>query len=89
MEKGVTRYLTQQEVASRFRVTASTVINWRERGLIKYFQAPGSRRILYPVDAIDELENKCTKKKGGNPDTSEIKRGKPVVSSSKKEWRIP
>ncbi|MGZ6223872.1 MAG: helix-turn-helix domain-containing protein, partial [Syntrophales bacterium] len=64
----------QDEVASRFRVAPSTIINWRERGLIRYFQAPGSRRVLYPVDAIEELERKCIKQKGGNPESFEVRR---------------
>ena len=44
---------TQQEVADYFRVVPSTVKNWRERGLIKYWQAPGSSRVLYFGDEID------------------------------------
>lgn len=82
-------YLTQQEVADRFRVAPSTIISWRGRGILRYFQAPGSRRVLYPVDAIEEFESKCIKQKGGNPNTFEIERKKPVVSSNMKEWRIP
>ena len=34
-----TRYLTQEEVAAMFRVSPSTVKNWRDKGLLDYFQA--------------------------------------------------
>ena len=33
---------TQQEVARYFRVVSGTVKNWREQGLLRYWQAPGS-----------------------------------------------
>jgi transcriptional regulator with XRE-family HTH domain len=32
------KYLTQEELALRFRVSQSTVKNWREKGLLEYFQ---------------------------------------------------
>ena len=86
---GTKKFLTQDEVASRFRVTPSTIINWRERGLIRYFQAPGSRRVLYPVDAIEELESKCIKQKGGNPESFEVRRKKPETPTRPhREWRV-
>jgi uncharacterized protein YjcR len=37
----------QQEVADYFGVTSNTIKNWRERGLLSYFQAPGSTRKQY------------------------------------------
>ena len=84
-----TQYLTQTEVADKFRVTQSTVKNWRERGLLRYLQAPGSRRVLYPVDAIEEFEQKSihTKKEVVTP--REIQR-KSLRTSTRpaKEWRI-
>jgi len=83
---------TQQEVADYFRVVPSTVKNWRERGLIKYWQAPGSSRVLYFGDEIKDFTDKNTfNGKGGNNSEKRIiaKREKPVVSTNpKKEWRI-
>jgi len=83
------KFLTQREVACRFRATPSTIINWRERGLLRYFQAPGSRKVLYPVEAIEEFESKYIKQKGGNPESFEVK-GKKLETPSKphREWRV-
>ena len=85
------KYLTQQEVADLFRVTPATVKNWREAGLLEYFQPPGSTRVLYPRESIEEFEKQHTKKakilEFRKP--AEIKREMPGMSSkSKKEWRI-
>ena len=51
---------TQREVADYFRVVPSTVKNWRDRGLIKYWQAPGSTRVLYFADEIKDFRDKNT-----------------------------
>jgi len=93
MEKEVnheSRYLTQKEVADRFRVALSTVKNWRERGLLRYFQAPGSSRVLYPIDAVEELERQSIKhKKKGVVRPVEIKRKRPrIPAKPQKEWRV-
>jgi len=83
-------YLTQREVADRFRVTQSTVKNWRERGLLAYFQAPGSTRVLYPVTAVEQLEKQSIKqKKKGVVRPTEIKRERPrIPARPAKEWRV-
>ena len=47
----------QQEVADYFGVTSNTVKNWRERGLLSYFQAPGSTRKQYFRDGIRDFIN--------------------------------
>ena len=85
------KYLTQEEVALLFRVTASTVKNWRDAGLLEYFQPTGSTRVLYPRQAVEEFEKQHTKKarilKFKRP--AEVKKGKPVVSANTDEnWRI-
>jgi len=85
------KYLTQEEVAMRFRVSQSTVKNWRDAGLLAYLQPPGSSRVLYPRESVDEFERKHTKKakilEFKRP--AEVKREKPGVSSKpEKEWRI-
>ena len=56
------KYLTQEEVAMRFRVSQSTVKNWRDAGLLAYLQPPGSSRVIYPRESVDEFEKKHTKK---------------------------
>lgn len=83
------RYLTQKEVAGRFRVSPSTIKNWRDMGLLTYFQAPGSARVLYPVDAIEEFEKQSIKKKKEVVKPAETRRKKPEISARpEKEWRI-
>lgn len=87
---------TQEEVAEYFRVVPSTVKNWRDRGLIKFWQAPGSSRVLYYRDDINDFRDKYTFNETGginscnNSNTKlKIKREKPVVSTNpEKEWKI-
>ncbi len=85
------KYMTQQEVAIRFRVSPSTIKNWRDQGKLDYFQPDWSTRVLYPVGSIEEFERSHTKKakviEFKKP--AEIKREMPGMSSKpKKEWRI-
>jgi len=82
-------YLTQKEVAARFRVSAGTIMNWRERGLLKYFQAPGSSRVLYPMDAVEELERQSIKQKKEVVRLPEIKGNRPrLPAQPQKVWRV-
>ena len=86
------KYLTQQEVANLFRVKPGTVKNWRDAGYLDFFQVPGSSRVLYPAETIDQFERAHTKKakviqfKGPEP----VRREEPGLSSNriKKRWRI-
>lgn len=88
-EKYETIYLTQTEVADKFRVTPSTILNWRRRGLLEYFQAPGSTRVLYPAQAVERFEQEYIKKEKGGPKKPEIKRKRSEISAKpKQEWRI-
>ena len=83
------RYLTQREVAARFRVAPSTVKNWRERGLLRYFQATGSSRVLYPMDAVEELERQSIKQKKEVVRLPKIKGKRPrIPARPQKEWRV-
>jgi len=80
---------TQSEVAEYFRVVSGTVKNWREQGLLSYWQAPGSSKVLFYRDEIKAFRDRHTiTKKGGDKEKAEIKVVKPSVSSVKKEWRI-
>ncbi|MBF0527729.1 MAG: helix-turn-helix domain-containing protein [Deltaproteobacteria bacterium] len=84
-------YLTQQEVADRFRVKPGTIKNWRERGLLPYLQAPGSTRVIYPKEAVEEFERQSTKtsKAIEKIKPAERKRETPGMSSRpQQEWRI-
>ena len=53
-------YYTQKEVAGMFRVSQSTIIKWRSQGCLEYFRAPGSNRVLYPVDAVERFQQEYT-----------------------------
>ena len=82
---------TQSEVAEYFKVVPGTVKNWREQGLLSYWQAPGSTKVLYFRDELREFLGKNTiSKKGGDKPTGlkRIQREKPVVSSIGEDWRI-
>ena len=92
MEKDVSKstgYLTQAEVAGRFRVSQSTVKNWREKGLLRYLRVPGSTRVIYPMDSVEELEKKSLHQEKEVLKPSKIKRERPEISPrQQKEWRI-
>ena len=87
-------FWTQTEVAEHFRVSPSTIKNWRDRGYLPYFQLPDSTRVLYPDKGIEELNEKFTHTgKEVIPlkqfKHTEIKSEKPVVSANNNEnWRI-
>lgn len=88
-EKGL---WTQNEVADYFRVVPNTVKNWRDRGYLSFWQAPGSSRILYFRDEIKDfkIENTQPKKGVGQPQVRPVMiKGKPVKSSTlDDDWRI-
>jgi hypothetical protein len=82
-------YLTQAEVAGKFRVTESTVKNWREKGLLQYLRVPGSTRVLYPVGSVAQLENNSLHQEKEVVKPKEIKRERPEISpKQQKVWRI-
>ena len=82
------KFLTQGEVADRFRVSQATVINWRKRRLLDYFQAPGSTKVLYPVTAVEEFEKKSVHKVE-EVVRREVTRKSPEISTGPvREWRI-
>jgi excisionase family DNA binding protein len=86
------KYLTQEEVALRFRVSQSTIKNWRDKGLLEYLQPTGSTRVLYPRETVEEFEKlhrqraKVIEFKRPEP----VRREKTGLSSNriKKHWRI-
>ncbi len=83
---------TQKEVANYFRVVQGTVKNWRDQGLLSYWQAPGSTRVLYLSGEVKDFRDKNLKpRRGGDRPKlfNGMKKGKPVVSpKSDEDWRI-
>jgi len=86
------KYYTQEEVAVLFRVSQSTIKNWRDKGLLEYLQPTGSTRVLYPRETVEEFETlhrqraKVIEFKRPEP----VNREEPGLSSNriKKQWRI-
>jgi hypothetical protein len=85
------RFLTQSELALRFRVSPSTIKNWRDQGKLEYFQPDGSSRVLYPRESVEAFERRFTRrvKTIERRKPAEVKREVHGMSSNpKKEWRI-
>ena len=87
------KYLTQQEVAELFRVKPGTIKNWRDAGYLDYLQVPGSSRVLYPIETINNFEQKHIKKakviEFKRPEEVEKIDGQGLSSNRiKKQWRI-
>jgi hypothetical protein len=87
-----TAFLTQKQLAQRWQMSPSCVKNYRDKGLVPFLRLPTTRRILYPLDQIEQLELKniqpCGKETSPRP---EKKRKKLEVSSTThdgKKWRI-
>ena len=79
---------TQSEVAEYFRVSGNTIKNWRNRGLLTFFRAPGSTRVLYLRDEVLEFGGKYTKiRNGGDRLPPKPTKEKPVISSER-DWRV-
>lgn len=81
---------TQREVANYFRVVPGTVHNWCNKGLLKYFRAPGSSRIMFFRDDILRFRDENTVEKKGGDARREYRpiEEKPDISATKKQWRI-
>jgi DNA-binding transcriptional MerR regulator len=81
--------LTQKETARKFRVVQSTIVNWRKKGLLRYIRVPGSSRVLYPIEAVEELERRSLHQEREVVQPKEIKRERPGISPRQnKQWRI-
>ncbi|MCG6538230.1 MAG: helix-turn-helix domain-containing protein [Syntrophales bacterium LBB04] len=85
------RFLTQSELALRFRVSPSTIKNWRDQGKLEYFQPDGSSRVLYPRESVEAFERRFTRRAKviERRKPAEVKREAHGMSSKpQKEWRI-
>jgi len=79
---------TQREVARYFSVTPNTIKNWRQSGLLSYFKAPGSSRVLYYSREIRDFQKKHTRfRKEAYRQKATPIRVKPMLSSDE-DWRI-
>lgn len=84
-------YLTQQELAQRWRVSESTIKKWRDEGQIPFFRPPGSIRPLYPIIDIMaiEVDRRQLIHKDKSRNVSETKiavTNKPVAPNTK--WEV-
>jgi hypothetical protein len=80
---------TQNEVAHYFRVSCNTIKNWRERGLLSFFTAPGSNRVLYYREEIQDFQKTYTKwnRKETKKGQKDVVKVKPKLSPNE-DWRI-
>lgn len=88
-------WLTQKELAERWRVSQGTIINLRQQGKLPFFHIPGSKKILYPLESIIRIEQENSTKevqsqeKKYSRQPAKITTKKPVISARpEKEWRI-
>jgi hypothetical protein len=85
---GVKELWSQQKVARHFNVSGNTIKNWRERGLLSYFKAPGSNRPLYYRCEVESFQETFTKwRKEAGKRQKRVNRAKPGLSSND-DWRI-
>lgn len=85
------KFLSQQELAARWGVSESTVFNWRDRGILPYFRVPGSKRILYSIEKIEEFEEQHSYRQEviKKRKVADKKGVKHVMSAkSDRDWRI-
>lgn len=85
---GERNFLTQAEVADRFRVSVATVITWRKKGIMGHFHAPGSSKILYPVSAVEAFEQRFYHKTKAEEVVQKKKESPEVPTRPKQVWRI-
>jgi len=85
-------FLTPSEVAKRWKCTECTVKNYRDRGLLSYFQPVGSTMVRYLKVEIEDFEKKYTRSTEEvikNRRIPEVQRKKPdILAASNKEWRV-
>ena len=88
---GTEMYLTQAEVAERFRKSEGTIINWRKAGMLSFFRPPGARSVLYLKSEIEDFEQQHTtiRKGGGAKTNPKPTKKKPDLSTtSNKRWEV-
>ena len=91
MKKETQIFLTQNELADRWRCSEATIKNLRDRGVIPYFKPPKSSIVRFPIIQIKEFEKSHTV-----PPKEVIEEGKlsekilktPDISATEKEWRV-
>ena len=88
MEEMTIKTGSQRMIQQNLFGAPDTVINWRNQGLLSYWQAPGSTKILYFRDEIKDFRNQnTTLKKGGGASENKIvvrkRKEKPSVSPNK------
>lgn len=83
-------YLTQKELANRWRRSEASIINYRKRGKLSSFTLPGSNRPLYLLSEIEEIEDANTKniKEVRHVKVRELRGKSSIPATTKVEWRI-
>lgn len=82
-------FLSPKELACRWKLTQTTLKNLRDKGGLPYFRVPASSKILYPLEAILNIEKNNIQAKEEEYKLAESMREKPVISNrKKKKWEI-
>ncbi len=82
---------TQKEVADYFRVVPATIKNWREQGLLSYWQAPGSSRVLFVKDDVIKFRDDNIRNQKGGESKAQPKprKERPDLSATKnRKWKV-
>ena len=87
------KFYTQKELSNRWNVSEGTLINWRNQGHIPFFNLPGTAKILYPADKINEYENINTILKKEDfraiqKQKESMRKTSVVSANTEKDWRI-
>ena len=88
-------WLTQKELARRWRVSEGTIIKIRKQGVLRFFSLPVTKKKLYSKDEIIRIEQENLTQEVQDRKTrdahqyTELMRKEPVMSARlEKEWRI-
>ena len=59
------RYITDEELSERLKVSERTLQDWRSKGIIEYIKFPG--KIVYAESAVERLLESCFRKAWSEP----------------------
>ncbi len=81
-------FYSQKELAERWNCSEATIIRKRDKGLIPVFRIDDTSKPNYPCEEIHRVEKeRTTLFKGKEVKHKPVVR-KPVMSASKKDWRL-
>lgn len=78
----MSKFITVKQLAERWRCHPNSIKNYNRKKLMPSFRTPGGRCILFPIEAIEEYEQRQ------NAQRKEVKKpsGR-TLSAQQHEWR--